>query len=53
MSSVDPEATADPVELSDQDFVMKLFDDGVMPQNQGGDATVPDVAFFDVAVYDV
>jgi hypothetical protein len=39
------------VVVDDQEFLQGLFDAGVVPQNAGGDAAVPDRSFFDETVY--
>ncbi|MET7422127.1 hypothetical protein [Dactylosporangium sp. NPDC005555] len=37
--------------VDDQTYLQQLFDDGVVPQNAGGDAAIPDRSFFDETVY--
>jgi hypothetical protein len=36
----------------DQDFILSLFDEGVIPQNEGGNNAVPECSFADEVVYE-
>jgi hypothetical protein len=37
---------------SDQDYLLGLFEAGLIPQSQSHDAAVPDGEFFDEVVYE-
>ncbi|MGH8974663.1 MAG: hypothetical protein ACRD0C_15865 [Acidimicrobiia bacterium] len=37
---------------SDQEFILDLFDEGLVPINVAHDAAVPDSSFYDEVVYE-
>jgi hypothetical protein len=37
---------------SDQEFILGLFDEGLVPTNVSHDAAVPDAAFYDEVIYE-